>query len=155
MKLSIVLAGMAMVAGMAFLPTAANAVTYDVTVKTGDAEWAGTNANVWLDVYSLKPASQTPADSGSVQLVDPMNGKNNFERNTERTFRITIPYDCPIKNVYGINIRQDGTGKHPDWFLDRVTLKEVDTGKTLTFPCNCWLNAENGTNRYLKPFQNF
>ena len=139
--------------GIALMPSAALAETYDVTIKTGDVPWAGTNSNVWINLYAVRPVSRATVDSGEIQLDN--KGANLFTRNSKRTVRITTPSDCPIKDIYGINIRQDDTGKEPDWYIETIELRDVGNGKTKTFLCNGWLNKQNGYQRYLKPFVNF
>lgn len=139
--------------GLAILPTAALAETYDVAVKTGKAKWAGTNANVWVTLYAVRPASHTPIDSGAIQLTD--RGANDFSAGSTRHFRITTPGDIALKHIYGLKVEEDKIGPEPDWYLESIEVKDVEKGDTKTFLCNCWLSKETGYSRYIKPFVHF
>jgi len=141
-------------AAVVLLPSAALAETFDVTVKTGDAGHAGTNANVAIRLFSMMPASQTVVDSGKLPLVS-THGHNDFPRNSVRKFRVTTPANVRLKNVYGLEVDQDNSGSEPDWFLKSIEVRSVDTGMTKTFLCDAWLNEKIGTKRYLKPYENF
>lgn len=143
----------ALVCGLAILPSAALADTFDVTVKTGKAKFAGTDANVWITLYSVMPASQTAVDSGAIQLSN--KGANAFKPGSTRTFRVTTPANVRLKNLYGMKVVQDKSGPEPDWYLESVEVKNVDDGKTVTFLCDGWLGNDTGNSRYLKPFEHF
>jgi len=147
------LSKIAVACGLAILPSAALADTFDVTVHTGKAKFAGTDANVWITLYSLMPASQTGVDSGAIQLSN--KGANSFTPGSSRTFRITTPSNIVLKNIYGMKIEEDKTGPEPDWYLESIEVKNVDNGKTKTFLCDGWLSNATGTSRYLKPFEHF
>lgn len=145
--------GVVAAVALGLLPGAALAETYDVTVKTGDANWAGTNANVWMNLYGVRRFSGETFDAGNFQLSD--KGSNKFEKGSKRTFRVTTPSDCKLGDIYGLRIEQDHTGAEPDWYLVSIELKDVSSGKTKTFLCNGWLSEKTGWSRYLKPFENF
>lgn len=147
------LSKIALICGLAILPSAALADTFDVKVKTGKVKFGGTDANVWVTLYSLMPASQTSVDSGAIQLSN--HGANAFTAGSTRTCRITTPSNIKLKNLYGMKLEQDNTGAEPDWFVESIEVKNVDDGKTMTFLCDGWLGKGTGNSRYLKPFEHF
>jgi hypothetical protein len=143
----------AVIATLALLPSVALAETYDVTVKTGKVKWGGTDSNVWITLYGVLPASHNTVDSGVIQLVN--KGVNDFAAGSTRQFRITTPADITLKSIYSMRVEEDASGKEPDWYLESIELKDVDSGKTKTFLCNGWLSKKIGLSRNLKPFEHF
>ncbi|XP_012940880.1 lipoxygenase homology domain-containing protein 1 [Aplysia californica] len=103
---------------------------YVVRIFTGDIRWAGTDANVFVNIYGEK------GDTGERQMKDSETNSNKFERAQEDVFRIKA---IDLGKLTKLNIRHDNKGGGADWFLDRV---EVEDGKGKTgyfFPCQRWL----------------
>lgn len=58
-------------------------VEYRVTVKTGDKWGAGTDANVFVNVFG------SDGDTGELHLQDSLTNKvNKFEKNNEDIFKV-------------------------------------------------------------------
>ena len=105
-------------------------VTYKVRVKTGDRRGAGTDANVFVELYGDK------GKSGEKKLDNKL---NNFERNAEDLFGITcIDVGTPTK----IRVRHDNSGFGPSWFLDKVIIHSEKDFKDYFFLCGKWLSTE-------------
>jgi len=56
-------------------------INYEVTVVTGDKHAAGTNANVFCQIYG---------DEGKTEVLVLKSRSNNFERATTEIFRVCI-----------------------------------------------------------------
>ncbi|XP_062291185.1 lipoxygenase homology domain-containing protein 1 [Scomber scombrus] len=140
-------------------------INYEVTVVTGDVRTAGTNANVFCQMYG---------EEGKTEVLPLKNRSNNFERGTTEIFKIEA---LDIGKIYKIRICHDGKGVGDGWFLDKVDIKRLTVAmvqievkkedtkkdkkkdkkkkkkedeveiveelqevvKTFSFPCNRWL----------------
>ena len=63
-------------------------------------------------------------------------------RGNEDQFVIHLP--AALDEVQYVRIWHDNSGKTPSWFLSYVTIKDLQTESTLTFPCNSWFALEKG-----------
>uniref|UniRef100_A0A8C1TV52 Lipoxygenase homology domains 1a n=1 Tax=Cyprinus carpio TaxID=7962 RepID=A0A8C1TV52_CYPCA len=99
-------------------------INYEVTVVTGDVWAAGTNANVFLQIYG---------EAGKTELIQLKSRSNNFERGTTEIFRIE---GLDVGRVYKIRIGHDGSGIGAGWFLEKVDVKRY------FFPCQRWLAVD-------------
>nr|XP_021324886.1 lipoxygenase homology domain-containing protein 1-like [Danio rerio] len=88
-------------------------INYEVTVVTGDVWAAGTNANVFLQIYG---------EEGKSELIRLKSRSNNFERGTTEIFRIEA---LDVGRVYKIRIGHDGSGIGAGWFLEKVDVKRL------------------------------
>ncbi|XP_067431501.1 lipoxygenase homology domain-containing protein 1-like [Thunnus thynnus] len=142
-------------------------INYEVTVVTGNVRAAGTNANVFCQIYG---------EEGKTEVLTLANRSNNFERGTTEIFKIEAQ---DVGKIYKMRICHDGKGVGDGWFLETVDIKRLtmamvqievkkeDTKKdkkkdkkkkkkeeeeeveiveelqevveTFTFPCNRWL----------------
>lgn len=56
-------------------------MNYEITVVTGDVSFAGTNANVFIQIYG---------DKGKTEVVNLASRSNNYERATTEIFKVII-----------------------------------------------------------------
>jgi len=112
---------------------AAGQTLYQVSVITGDRRGAGTDANVFIEVYGTKGKSRK-------QLLD--NAENNFERKQTDVFSLKCATDLgePTK----IRIGHDNSGFGPGWYLDKVILKNMKTEQETFFLVGRWLAKDEG-----------
>lgn len=62
-------------------------INYEVTVVTGDVRAAGTNANVYCQIYG---------DEGKTEVLALKSRSNNFERGTTEIFKVHLkPRNMP------------------------------------------------------------
>ncbi|KAI5096357.1 lipoxygenase-like domain-containing protein 1, partial [Silurus meridionalis] len=115
---------------------------YEVVTVTGDVKGAGTDANVFVTLhgeYGVTPKVLLASKS-----------RVAFEKNKTDVFRIKTHNVGPIKKL---RIEHDNTGMNARWYLDRVTLLDMNRPHLrLFFACNRWLAREVGdglTVRYL------
>ncbi|KAL3873928.1 hypothetical protein ACJMK2_037005 [Sinanodonta woodiana] len=86
-------------------------IKYEVTVKTGDVKFAGTDANVFIRFC------------GSAGVTDKLkldNSKNNFERDMIDEFVLDAENVGPLNKVV---IGHDSFGPGAGWFLDYVKVR--------------------------------
>ncbi|XP_044174758.1 uncharacterized protein LOC114975839 isoform X5 [Acropora millepora] len=105
---------------------------YSVDIYTGDKWFAGTDANVLITIFGEK------GDSGEKKLD---NSRNNFERGQKDSFRIS---SGDLGRLTKIWIGHDNTGVAAAWFLDKVTVEDLQSGEIGTFSCQRWLSTSDG-----------
>jgi hypothetical protein len=130
---------------------------YQVTIKTGDREHAGTDALISLGLYidgSL--IKKVPVLSGDVTgtFLAPHNNVGSFERGDTDTIYL---YDRDGE-VTGISLAQDETGNSPNWFVEQIVVRDLVTGQVWADWPQIWLatdKAPNKTSAYvdLLPYQ--
>ncbi|XP_034956813.2 lipoxygenase homology domain-containing protein 1 [Zootoca vivipara] len=90
-------------------------INYEVCVVTGDVRNAGTNANVFMQIYG---------ELGKTEVLILRNRSNNYERGASETFKVEA---ADVGKVYKIRIGHDGSGIGDGWFLETVTVKKMPT----------------------------
>uniref|UniRef100_A0A672Z678 Lipoxygenase homology domains 1b n=1 Tax=Sphaeramia orbicularis TaxID=375764 RepID=A0A672Z678_9TELE len=110
-------------------------VVYSATVVTGDTQSAGTDTNIFLTVYGANGCTE--------EMLLPKN-EDRFERGQEDTFTLEIDDIAPLKKI---RVRIDGTGSRPDWFLDRILMRNLTTEEVYVFTYEEWLSKTKGPKR--------
>uniref|UniRef100_A0A672Z7J4 Lipoxygenase homology domains 1b n=1 Tax=Sphaeramia orbicularis TaxID=375764 RepID=A0A672Z7J4_9TELE len=110
-------------------------VIYSATVVTGDTQSAGTDTNIFLTVYGANGCTE--------EMLLPKN-EDRFERGQEDTFTLEIDDIAPLKKI---RVRIDGTGSRPDWFLDRILMRNLTTEEVYVFTYEEWLSKTKGPKR--------
>jgi hypothetical protein len=87
--------------------------TYQISVRTSDVRFAGTDANVACRLFGTRDDG-TEASTGEKRLE---NSKNNFERNKEDVFTVK---DMDVGELTKLFIGHDGSGMGSDWHLGYV-----------------------------------
>ncbi|MEV8435265.1 PLAT/LH2 domain-containing protein [Streptomyces sp. HUAS 31] len=119
------------------------ATNYRVTTVTGSADYAGTDANVYITLYGQDPQGQ-PMNSGE-RLLD--NSEDNFEKGKTDIFNLET---SPLGDIQSVRVRQDESGRYAGWFLDRILIRDDTTGKEFAFPCGQWLAADVGDGQTMR-----
>nr|XP_009664467.1 PREDICTED: lipoxygenase homology domain-containing protein 1 [Struthio camelus australis] len=117
--------------------------TYKISVFTGDIYGAGTDANVFLNIYG------DLGDTGERKLSKSETNFNKFERAQEDTFTMQA-VDLGI--IYKIKIRHDNTMFSPDWFLEKVEILDEDTEESFVFLCERWLSKKKEDKKIERTF---
>ncbi|XP_077208521.1 oxygen-regulated protein 1 [Paroedura picta] len=112
---------------------------WKVSLLTGNS---GTQANVILWIY------------GDERIAGPITlGKENKEQlflpGMENEFQVEMKH---TGRIYKIRIGHDGTRKHPEWMIAKVTLQHMKSGKILNFPAKKWLSWSQGSRYTLCEF---
>ncbi|XP_016111282.1 lipoxygenase homology domain-containing protein 1 [Sinocyclocheilus grahami] len=110
-------------------------VVYEVTVVTGDTQNAGTDTNIFISVFGA---------NGSMEEMLLAKHADRFERGQEDTFNLEIDDIAPLKKL---RVRIDGTGSRPDWFLDKIIMRNLSTEEVYVFTYEEWLSKTKGPKR--------
>uniref|UniRef100_A0A3P8XB79 PLAT domain-containing protein n=1 Tax=Esox lucius TaxID=8010 RepID=A0A3P8XB79_ESOLU len=110
-------------------------INYEITVVTGDVSFAGTNANVFIQIYGEK---------GKTDVITLASRSNNFERGSTEIFKEDVFNITAIELglLRKLRIRHDNTSSYPSWYLDRVEIVDTKDDTTYYFPCNRWLAVD-------------
>lgn len=99
-------------------------VEYHVAVHTSDIRFAGTDANVFIEMHGTK------GSMGERKLED---RRNLFERGAIDNFKFLA---SDVGDVEKVIVRHDNSGLGPDWHLKQISIYSNATGKTYFFPCD-------------------
>ncbi|XP_062859991.1 polycystin-1 [Trichomycterus rosablanca] len=106
---------------------------YRVLVKTGWQRGAGTSAHVGISLYGLnKSGSRHLQREGAFQR----NGLDDFHIETEAN----------LGEIWKICIWHDNTGLDPSWYLQHVSVWDMQTDNIFFFIVDDWLSVENEMN---------
>ncbi|XP_068933675.1 lipoxygenase homology domain-containing protein 1 isoform X3 [Petaurus breviceps papuanus] len=112
-------------------------IMYEMTVWTGDIVGGGTDSNIFMTLYGV---------NGSTEEVQLDKKKARFERGQNDTFVMEIDDIAPFTKM---RMRLDGQGNRPEWFLDKVLLKNMDNGDLTMFYYGEWLSERKGEKKTL------
>ncbi|XP_067043958.1 zinc metalloproteinase nas-4-like isoform X2 [Acropora muricata] len=112
---------------------------YEVTVYTGNAFMAGTDARIYVELFGES------RNSGEVELAGK---KSAFARGSVNTFNIVSPN---LKHLVKLTIRHDNSGFAPGWFVRKIDVYNSKEKVGFSFLCSCWIRGSNNT-RTLTPF---
>ncbi|KAG2432966.1 hypothetical protein HXX76_008694 [Chlamydomonas incerta] len=102
---------------------------YRVSVTTSDIRGAGTDANVFIQLYG------DAGETARINLDNP--GKNDFERGCTDVFLFE---DRNVGSIKKIRIGHDGAGLGSGWHLKRVIVENLTTGQVVVFDVNRWFD---------------
>ncbi|XP_078399144.1 polycystin-1-like protein 2 [Cetorhinus maximus] len=102
---------------------------YLIRVHTGHRKGAATTAKVVIML------SGSEGDSDPHFLTD--SEKPVFERGGVDEFLLTTFF--PLGDLQSIRLWHDNSGSSPSWYVNRVTVLDVETGQQWHFICNSWL----------------
>ncbi|XP_062867638.1 lipoxygenase homology domain-containing protein 1-like [Trichomycterus rosablanca] len=106
--------------------------TYEIHVFTGTMWGAGTDANVYINIYGEM------GDTGERKLRK-SNHFNKFERGQEDVFTLTA---MDLGLLKKLRIRHDNTQASAGWYLDRVEIMDMKDETMYFFPCQRWLAVD-------------
>ncbi|XP_071822237.1 outer dynein arm-docking complex subunit 4-like isoform X3 [Apostichopus japonicus] len=111
-------------------------LTYKVIVKTSDEQGSGTNSEVFIILFGEN------GDSGKLLLTTPVTEGDIFESgNIDRFILKDVKNVGEIKKI---KIGHNNKGAFAGWKLDSVTVKIPSLMKRLHFPCDMWLDDDEG-----------
>uniref|UniRef100_A0A3B4WNI6 Lipoxygenase homology PLAT domains 1 n=1 Tax=Seriola lalandi dorsalis TaxID=1841481 RepID=A0A3B4WNI6_SERLL len=110
-------------------------IIYEVTVVTGDVQNAGTDTQIFMSVFGA---------NGSTEEMLLQKNEDRFERGQEDTFNMEIDDIAPLRKM---RLRIDGSGSRPDWFLDKVIMRNLTTEEVSVFTYEEWLSRTRGPKR--------
>ncbi|KAK1891842.1 Polycystic kidney disease protein 1-like 2 [Dissostichus eleginoides] len=73
-----------------------------------------------------------------------------FERGAVDMFLLATPF--PLGEVRNLRLQHDNSGGRPSWYINKVTVQDLQTRQVFHFFCNCWLSVDHGDNMTKKTF---
>ncbi|XP_034384503.1 polycystic kidney disease protein 1-like 2 [Cyclopterus lumpus] len=107
---------------------------YLIGFQTGHRKNAGTTANVTVKLIGSE------GESCTYNLTDP--DKPVFERGAFDMFLLATPF--PLGEVRNLRLQHDNSGGHPSWYINKVTIQDLQTRHVFHFFCDCWLSTDRG-----------
>ena len=108
---------------------------YELTIYTGLWRRSGTSANVAIMIYG------DDRDTDIIPLnCSTMCNKKLFARGSVNTFMLSLKES--LGDLSHIKIWHDNSGENPQWFINKVVIRDPKTDTTWYFVCNRWLAAE-------------
>ncbi|XP_064867230.1 polycystin-1-like protein 2 [Oncorhynchus nerka] len=107
---------------------------YMLNISTGHRRGASTSSQVTVTLLG------TEGESEPHHLTDP--DKPVFERGAVDTFLLTTPFS--LGELQSIRLWHDNSGGHPAWYINKVTVQDLETGQKWHFLCNSWLAIDMG-----------
>eukprot|EP00063_Salmo_salar_P007506 XP_013982341.1 PREDICTED: polycystic kidney disease protein 1-like 2 [Salmo salar] len=102
---------------------------YMLNISTGHRRGASTSSQVTVTLLGMEGESEPH------HLTDP--DKPVFERGAVDMFLLTTPFS--LGELQSIRLWHDNSGRHPAWYINKVTVQDVETGQKWHFLCNSWL----------------
>ncbi|KAM3842453.1 LOW QUALITY PROTEIN: lipoxygenase homology domain-containing protein 1 [Diretmus argenteus] len=110
-------------------------IIYEVTVLTGNVQNAGTDTQIFMSVFGV---------NGTTEEIPLQKHEDRFERGQEDTFSLEVDDIAPLRKM---RLRIDGSGSRPDWFLDKVMMRNLSTEEVSVFTYAEWLSRTRGPKR--------
>ncbi|KAL4225451.1 Lipoxygenase y domain-containing protein 1 [Mactra antiquata] len=107
-------------------------IAYEMTVITGDVEEAGTDQKITVTVFGAKGPTSP--------VVLEKNG-DRFERDRADLIKLELEDVAPLKKM---RVECDGKGSRPDWYLEKIELRNMATGTLSVFNCQGWFSKSKG-----------
>uniref|UniRef100_A0ACB8FDU4 Uncharacterized protein n=1 Tax=Sphaerodactylus townsendi TaxID=933632 RepID=A0ACB8FDU4_9SAUR len=140
-----------------------NVLFYPQVLKFGRGKPMGTSATAAEQKAEIRESKQPPpgiqnlvsngeSDSSlstwKLSFTHPLHPKKKDTKSSGETcWETGIPGQVEIKrtgSIYKIRIGQDGTKKHSEWMIAKVTLQHIKSRKILNFPANKRLSWSQG-----------
>ncbi|KAI4874710.1 hypothetical protein NFI96_029136 [Prochilodus magdalenae] len=105
---------------------------YMLNIQTGNRKGAGTTAKVMMTLEGNEGESETHHLSDTDKPV--------FERGGVDMFLLSTPFS--LGELQSIKLWHDNSGGHPDWYLNKVTIQDLQSRKVWHFLCSTWLKLK-------------
>ncbi|XP_053373889.1 polycystic kidney disease 1 like 1-like isoform X2 [Mercenaria mercenaria] len=116
---------------------------FEITVETGYWKGAGTTAKISLILHGEEGMSETR------ELISE-DDRPMFERNSRDKFILSLPDS--IGRIWKVQIWHNNFGPSPSWYLNRVIVRDLNTGNQYMFICEKWLAVEEQDGKVEREF---
>ncbi|KAF3832649.1 hypothetical protein F7725_026314, partial [Dissostichus mawsoni] len=107
---------------------------YMLNISTGHRHGASTSSQVTITLLG------TEGESDPHHLTD--HKKPVFERGGGDMFLLTTHFS--LGDLQSIRLWHDNSGAHPAWYVNKVTVQDLENGQKWHFLCNSWLAVDVG-----------
>ncbi|XP_032371632.1 polycystic kidney disease protein 1-like 2 [Etheostoma spectabile] len=107
---------------------------YMLNISTGHRHGASTSSQVTITLLG------TEGESEPHHLTDPE--KPVFERGGVDMFLLTTHFS--LGDLQSIRLWHDNSGAHPAWYVNKVMVQDLESGRKWHFLCNSWLAVDVG-----------
>ncbi|XP_017212723.2 polycystin-1-like protein 2 isoform X1 [Danio rerio] len=107
---------------------------YLLSINTGQRRGASTSSQVTVTLQGSEGESEPH------HLTDPE--KPVFERGGLDLFLLTTPFS--LGELQSIRLWHDNSGYYPAWYVNKVTVQDLENGQKWHFLCNSWLSIDLG-----------
>ncbi|KAK5935294.1 hypothetical protein CgunFtcFv8_020669 [Champsocephalus gunnari] len=107
---------------------------YMLNISTGHRHGASTSSQVTITLLG------TEGESDPHHLTD--HEKPVFERGGGDMFLLTTHFS--LGDLQSIRLWHDNSGAHPAWYVNKVTVQDLENGQKWHFLCNSWLAVDVG-----------
>ena len=108
-----------------------NPTTYEIAIRTGCKEEAGTKAAVHIMLTG-------EAGSSEEFLLDTPT-EENFNACSNDIFKLSVPKD--LGKLTELLVWHDDAGEDPSWLVELIRVKNTRTSVSWTFPCGKWFDS--------------
>lgn len=108
---------------------------YKATVTTGSWRNSGTSATVSMKLYG------TENSSGVIKLATSYDdNRKPFRRGNTDNFLFSVGQ--PLGSLVKLQVGHDSSGEDPSWFLNEISITDIEENFRWIFPCYRWLALE-------------
>lgn len=108
---------------------------YKASVSTGTWRNSGTSAEVCMILHGKETSS------GVIEFsCDYDESRKPFSRGNTDSFLFAV--NQPLGNLIKIQVGHDNSGEDPSWFLNEISITDIQANYRWRFPCYRWLGLE-------------
>lgn len=113
---------------------------YEVSVHTGGRINAGTNSNVFINLFG----SSGDSDVRELKSASQRHKNFIFKRNSADSFIVSVSRN--LGNLYACRIFHDNSGQtgKASWYLKHVIIQDLQTKERFVFICEKWFALDKG-----------
>lgn len=118
------------------LPSSEDSVyQYKASISTGTWRNSGTSAKVCMILNGNETSS------GVIELsCDHDESRTPFSRGNTDSFLFAV--NQPLGNLVKVQVGHDNSGEDPSWFLNEISITDIQANSRWRFPCYRWLGLE-------------
>ena len=119
---------------MPLASTENTACRYKASFTTGAWRNSGTSAKVFMKLYG------TESNSEVIELTRNNDGNKPFSRGNTDNFLLAV--GRPLGSLVKLHVGHDSSGEDPSWFLNEISITDIEKYSRWKFPCYRWLALE-------------
>jgi hypothetical protein len=116
-------------------------VSYQIEIHTADERWAGTDANVFIQIYG---------DGTKTEQKTLNDRSDNFERGAIDTFKLE---EINVGEITKIRLGHDDAKMNAGWMVHKVVISKKNAKNEIEktiFVCNRWFDKKKDDNQIIR-----